>query len=98
MKPIQENKAHMMFEELKSNVKEQKLKMLQSGTLTIDKQTMKFVFKKIGKKPFNGYPLIFGFHGGGGCPPEVNDSQYQNHKNLYDKFLPPCIWFVPRSC
>jgi len=28
--------------------------------------------------------LIFGFHGGGGCPANVNDSQYNNHKNLYN--------------
>jgi hypothetical protein len=29
---------------------------------------MKFIFKAKGKKPQNGYSLIFGFHGGGGCP------------------------------
>jgi hypothetical protein len=30
---------------------------------------MKFKYFTFGYKPQNGYTLIFGFHGGGGCPP-----------------------------
>lgn len=60
---------------------------------------MKFAYFKKGDQPPSGYSLIFGFHGGGGCPAEVNDSQFENHKHLYDKYLPEgCIWFIPRSC
>lgn len=60
---------------------------------------MKFTYKYFGEKPEDGYALVFGFHGGGGCPQAVNDSQYENHKKLYDKCLPSgLIWFTPHSC
>jgi hypothetical protein len=46
----------------------------------------------------DGYRLIFGLHGGGGCPPEINNDQFRNHLNLYDKLLPAgSIWFIFRS-
>jgi hypothetical protein len=52
-----------------------------------------------GDKPEGGYSLVFGLHGGGGCPSEVNEQQFHNHLHLYDKYLPSgVIWFVPRSC
>jgi hypothetical protein len=60
------------------------MNMLQSGSLTLNGKTMKFTYKQKGAKPPNGYTLIFGLHGGGGCPPAANDSQYNNHKHLYD--------------
>lgn len=60
---------------------------------------MRFIYKKKGKRPTNGYTLIFGLHGGGSCPANVNDQQFKNHHALYDKYLPDgTIWFVPRSC
>ena len=62
--------------------------MLESNNLTIGERNMKFTYFKKGDQPPNGYSLIFGFHGGGGCPPEVNDSQFKNHQHLYDKYLP----------
>jgi hypothetical protein len=40
--------------------------MLQSGKLNINGRTMIFQYKMKGKRPNNGYTLIFGFHGGGG--------------------------------
>lgn len=74
------------------------MEMLDSGSLTIGDQTMEFTYNIKGDRPPNGYTLIFGFHGGGGCPKKVNDGQYNNHKKLYNKHLPNgCIWFVPRS-
>lgn len=73
--------------------------MLKSGMLKMNALSMNFTYQTKGQRPPNGYILIFGFHGGGGCPPAVNNSQFNNHKNLYNKFLPDgSIWFTPRSC
>lgn len=44
------------------------MQMLNSGTLTINGKTIQFVYKLKGNRPPKGYTLIFGFHGGGGCP------------------------------
>lgn len=62
--------------------------MLNSGSLTLGNRTMKFTYKQKGQRPSKGYLLIFGFHGGGGCAAQVNDGQYNNHKNLYNEYLP----------
>lgn len=75
------------------------MKILESGQITVDGRTMNFVYKLIGNRPVNGYTLIFGFHGGGGTTAEANNQQYNNHKNLYNNYLPDgSIWFTPRSC
>ena len=52
-----------------------------------------------------GRPLFIGMHGGGGCPAEVNDSQWENHTHLYSHgpiksgaTLPRgAVWVAPRS-
>ena len=43
--------------------------------------------------------LVFGLHGGGGCPPQVNDSQWENHKDLYgfEKDRKDILWVCPRA-
>ena len=73
-----------MYKRLQTTLRKKKILLLKKGELTINGQTMKFIFKKKGKKPSNGYALFFGFHGGGRSLPEENDSQYQIHKNLYN--------------
>ena len=45
---------------------------------------MRFEYFSIGNQPNNGYSLVFGLHGGGGCAPEVNEGQFKNHLHLYD--------------
>lgn len=88
-----------LWSEMKSRFAPSRMAMLQSGQLTLNGKTMKFTYKTKGERPANGYMLIFGFHGGGGCPANVNDSQYNNHKNLYGNMIPDgSIWFAPRSC
>ena len=72
---------------------------IESKAITIGDKTMRFQYFTRGKKPQGGYTLIFGLHGGGGCPADVNDQQHQNHLHLYDEFLPEgVIWLAPRSC
>lgn len=73
--------------------------VLQSKQLTIDGQTLRFNIKYFGEQPAGGYKLVIGMHGGGGVEKEVNDEQYDNHKELYD--FPEdsgILWLTARSC
>lgn len=73
--------------------------MIKQGNITLQDKTMHFQYNMIGPRPEKGYALIFGLHGGGGCPKEVNDQQYKNHLALYNSCLPPgVIWAALRSC
>jgi predicted esterase len=47
------------------------------------KHVSSYVFKKVGKRPENGWPLFIAMHGGGGVPKEVNDSQWQVMQRYY---------------
>jgi predicted peptidase len=88
-----------LWNDLKARFAPSRIEMLKSGQLTLNNRTMKFTYQTKGERPPNGYTLVFGFHGGGGCPVNVNDQQYNNHKNLYNQQLPTgTIWFTPRSC
>ena len=42
--------------------------MIQQGGITLDGKTMFFQWFRFGDRPCNGYSLLFGLHGGGGCP------------------------------
>ena len=57
---------------------EVKNRVLKEGELT-----MPVFFKTFGDKPEGGRSLWISMHGGGGAPPQVNDSQYENQKKLY---------------
>lgn len=71
--------------------------ILETKVLEMEGHTLHFTYKMFGGMPPGGYSLVFGLHGGGGCPKEKNDKQWENHKGLYT--LPDgCIWFTPRSC
>lgn len=62
-----------------------RMEMLKSGQLTLNGKTMKFIYKTKELESEWVYNLVIGLHGGGGCPAEVNNQQYNNHKGLYDK-------------
>lgn len=57
-----------LWNNLKSRFAASRMEMLQSNQLTINNRTMKFEYKTKGSRPASGYTLIFGLHGGGGCP------------------------------
>lgn len=46
-----------------------------------DKQSP-FTVKQVGERPAGGFALVIAMHGGGGAPPEVNDSQWR-HMQIY---------------
>ena len=43
--------------------------LIKQGSITLGDKTMRFQFFCFGAAPPGGYRLIFGLHGGGGCPP-----------------------------
>lgn len=57
--------------------------MIQLGSITLRDKTLRFKYFLIGDRPRDGYALVFGLHGGGGCETSVNDQQFNNHLTLY---------------
>ena len=49
---------------------------VKNGMLTLGDKTLKFRYFMKGDRPKNGYTLLFGMHGGGGCAASVNDKQF----------------------
>jgi len=42
-----------------------------------------YTVKQVGEKPARGFGLVIAMHGGGGAPPEVNDSQWRIMQRYY---------------
>jgi len=84
-----------LFSYISSVYRDERQKILEVNELTLGGITMKFTWKICGSKPEEGFPLYIGLHGGGGCDKDVNDEQWENHKNLYD--IECGIWFTPRA-
>jgi transglutaminase-like putative cysteine protease len=54
-----------------------------AGAITIGDKTLRLKRRTAGEKPADGWPLFISMHGGGGAPPRVNDSQWENQIRLY---------------
>ena len=46
--------------------------MVESGQIQIGDKCMRLKYFTFGSRPPKGYTLLFGLHGGGGCPSSVN--------------------------
>ena len=59
---------------------------------------MKYEAITTGTAPKDGYSLFISMHGGGGAPPEVNESQWQNQIKLGKPYQPKeGIYVAPRA-
>ena len=67
----------------KVQVKKERKQEMDDRKLKIGEHEMPFFYKVYGEKPKNGRSLFISMHGGGGAPPRVNDSQWNNQKRLY---------------
>ncbi len=56
---------------------------------------MPFFVRTFGKAPAGRRSLFISLHGGGGAPPQVNDSQWENQKRLYEPA--EGIYVAPRA-
>lgn len=98
--------AQFIREQRASEVERQQVTITRSNGKPI---TMKYWSKLYcptnGKKTSQPIPLFIGLHGGGGCPPKTNDSQWENHKKIYDKTYQtlanktqsPLLYIAPRA-
>ncbi|MDP7006012.1 MAG: hypothetical protein QF718_07370, partial [Phycisphaerales bacterium] len=57
--------------------------VIEDNIIEYDGKAMPFWFTTYGDAPFGEKSLWISMHGGGGTTPEVNDSQWQNQKQLY---------------
>lgn len=74
------------------------LDVLGKGELELEDKVLKCFARVHGERPEKGYMIFIGMHGGGGCPKDVNDAQWENHKWLYKEDMPDgCIWIAPRA-
>ncbi len=67
----------------------------QNQHLIIGSKIMPFWYTTFGTKPSDGYSLFISLHGGGNAPSQLNDSQWENQKRLYQPIN--SIYLVPRA-
>ena len=67
----------------------------QNQHLIIGSKIMPFWYTTYGTKPSDGYSLFISLHGGGNAPSQLNDSQWENQKQLYQPVN--SIYLVPRA-
>ena len=67
----------------------------QNQHLIIGSKIMPFWHTTFGTKPSDGYSLFISLHGGGNAPSKLNDSQWENQKQLYQPVN--SIYLVPRA-
>lgn len=84
-----------LWENHVQTIKETRSPEMQAHQLTMDNLTMPFFYSVSGDRPENGRSLYISLHGGGGTTKQVNDSQWNNQKKLYQ--IPEGVYFVPRS-
>ena len=78
-----------------AGVRRDRKEEMEKKLLELDGKKMPFFYKKFGDKPAAGWSLYISMHGGGGAPPRVNDSQWENQKRLYK--LEEGIYLAPRA-
>jgi len=72
-----------LSEAWKKAVVEQSARQFEEKKLQIGENSMRIWWTTFGDKPEDGRSLYISLHGGGGAPPSLNDSQWDNQKRLY---------------
>lgn len=84
------------FEEIQNNEYDIRSQEVDESSLTMNEKTIRWTECFYGDKEEGGKrSLWISMHGGGSCPSEVNDQQYQNQICLYEP--DEGIWIIPRS-
>lgn len=63
--------------------------------LILNGKIMPFWYTTYGTKPADGYSLFISLHGGGNAPAQINDSQWENQKRLYQP--QNSVYLAPRA-
>ena len=70
--------------------REERTKLAHNETekcITQDNLQMPYYYNVHGEKPADGRSLYISMHGGGNAPKSLNDSQWENQKNLYAQLM-----------
>ena len=72
---------------------------MDTKVIELDGMKMKFEWLRFTKaRPTNGHSLFISMHGGGGAPPQVNESQWRNQIELGRGYSPAeGIYLAPRA-
>lgn len=87
--------ARSLWNNRASDIKRNRAGEMESNVISYDGMTMPFWYKTFGDAPFGERSLWISMHGGGGAPPDVNTSQWENQKKLYT--LDEGVYLVPRA-
>ena len=68
---------------------------IKTQSIQIGDKTLRYLEKAFGRAPEGERSLWISMHGGGGAPPEVNDSQWKNQIQLYQP--PEGFYVAPRA-
>jgi hypothetical protein len=90
-----EKAAELLWIDYAAGVREARAAEMKAGVIVIGERKMPFFVKEFGEKPEDGHSLFISMHGGGNAPPQVNDSQWENQKILYQP--EEGLYLVPRA-
>lgn len=82
-RPQAEQGSLLLWNHRKSTIRRDRAAEMNAKQINIGKNVLRFDYQVFGKKPMQGRSLYISMHGGGGAPPRVNDSQWENQKRLY---------------
>ena len=90
-----EQEAQALALQWKEDIKAQYQQAWQNRHLVVGSKIMPFWYTTYGSKPADGYSLFISLHGGGNAPAQINDSQWENQKRLYQP--QNSVYLAPRA-
>lgn len=90
-----EQEAQALAVQWKEDIKTQYQQAWQNRHLIVGSKIMPFWYTTYGTKPADGYSLFISLHGGGNAPAQLNDSQWENQKQLYKP--QNSVYLAPRA-
>ena len=90
-----EQEAHTLTTQWLANTKATYHTAWQNQHLIIGSKIMPFWYTTYGNKPADGYSLFISLHGGGNAPAQLNTSQWENQKQLYQP--QNSVYLAPRA-
>jgi predicted esterase len=85
----------LIVDDYQNHQREARKAEFEAKELVIGDLKMPFAYKVFGEMPAKGRSLYISMHGGGGAPRQVNDSQWENQKRLYQ--LEEGVYVAPRA-
>ena len=93
--PAAARATRMLWKAHREMIKRERGDELEDRLIQVDGAKMPIWYTTYGRKPSDGHSLWISMHGGGGAPPKVNTSQWENQKQLYKP--EEGIYLAPRA-